>query len=111
MLGGLGNITGILKAAKDLQGNLSKLQEQLAARRYEGEAGGGMVRAVVDGRGMLLDLKIEPKAVQDVELLEDLVKAAVAAAFVKSQEGMKNDMATLTGGLNLPGLDAMFGAS
>ena len=109
MLGGLGNLAGILKSAKDLQGNLAKLQEQLAARRYEGAAGGGMVLAIVDGRGTLIDIKIDPQAATDMELLEDLVKAAVGAATTKSQEGMKQDLGTLTGGLNIPGLSQMLG--
>ncbi|MFH1108311.1 MAG: YbaB/EbfC family nucleoid-associated protein [Planctomycetota bacterium] len=110
MLGGLGNFTGLLKSAKDLQSNLAKMQEQLAARRYEGGAGGDMVRAVVDGRGSLVDIKIDPKAAADVELLEDLIKAAVgAAAAAKSQEGMKQELGALTGGLNIPGLTEMLG--
>ena len=109
MLGGLGNFTGLLKSAKDLQSNLAKMQEQLAARRYEGGAGGGMVLAIVDGRGTLIDIKIDPQAATDIELLEDLVKAAVGAATTKSQEGMKQELGALTGGLNIPGLAQMLG--
>jgi len=109
MLGGLGNLAGVLKSAKELQGNLAKLQEQLLARRYEGAAGGGMVRATVDGKGTLVDIKIDPKAASDLELLEDLIKAAVGAAATKSQEGMKNELGTLTGGMNIPGLSEMLG--
>lgn len=109
MIGGLGNLAGILKSAKDLQSNLAKLQEQLSARRYEGAAGGGMVLATVDGRGTLIDIKIDPQAATDVELLEDLVKAAVGAAAAKSQEGMKQEFGALTGGLNIPGLAQMLG--
>jgi len=109
MLGGFGNLAGILKSAKDLQGNLAKLQEQLAARRFEGGAGGGMVLATVDGRGTLIDIRIDAKAATDVELLEDLVKAAIGAAAAKSQEGMKQELGALTGGLNIPGLSQMLG--
>lgn len=109
MLGSLGNFAGLLKSAKDLQGNLAKLQEELAKRRYHGDAGGGMVSATVDGKGTLLDIKIDPQATKDVELLEDLVKAAVGAAVAKSQEAMKGEMAGLTGGLNIPGLQEFFG--
>jgi len=110
MLGGFGNLAGLLKSAKDLQGNLAKLQEQLAARRFEGGAGGGMVLATVDGRGALIDIKIDPQAATDMELLEDLVKAAIGAAAAKSQEGMKQELGALTGGLNIPGLSQMLGA-
>ncbi len=109
MLGGLGNIAGLLKTAKDFQGNLAKLQEELATRRYEAEAGGGMVRATVDGKSVLVDIRIDPKALADGELLEELVKSAVCAATAKSQEAMKGEMASLTGGLNLPGLTDMLG--
>ena len=109
MLGGLGNLAGILKSAKELQGNIAKLQAELATRRYQGDAGGEMVRATVDGKGTLVDLKIDPEAAKDVELLEDLVKAAVGAATTKSQEAMKAEMAAMTGGMNLPGLTDMLG--
>lgn len=109
MLSGLGNLAGIMKTAKDLQANVQKMQKELQARRYEGDAGGGMVRATVDGKSTLIDIKIDPQAVEDVELLEDLVKAAVGAALTKSQEAMKTELAGLTGGLNLPGLSEMLG--
>lgn len=109
MFGNLGNLAGILKSAKEMQGQMAKLQEELAGRRYEGDAGGGMVRATVNGKGTLVDIKIDPQAAGDVELLEDLVKAAVGAAVTKSQEAMKSELASLTGGLNLPGLTEMLG--
>ena len=109
MFGNLGNLAGILKSAKEMQGQIAKLQEELAVRRYEGDAGAGMVRATVNGKGSLVDVKIDPQAARDVELLEDLVKAAVGAAVTKSQEAMKTELASLTGGLNLPGLTDMLG--
>lgn len=111
MLGNLGNIAGLLKSAKDIQAQMAKLQESLASRRIEASSGGGLVRAVVDGRGGLVDIKIDPSAVGDVELLEDLVKAAVGAASTKAQESLRSEMAALTGGLNLPGLADMFGGA
>jgi len=111
MFGALGNFKDLLKSAKDLQGNLARLQEEMAARRYEGVAGGEMVRAVVDGRGQLVDLKIDPQATADVELLEDLVKAAVGAAASKAQEGMKEGMAGLAGGVDLSAFGKMLGGS
>lgn len=109
MLGGLGNLAGLLKSAKEMQGQLAKMQAELASRRYEADAGGGMVRVIVDGKSTLIDIKIDPQAVNDVELLEDLVKAAVCAATAKSQEAMKNELATMTGGLNIPGMTEMLG--
>jgi len=111
MFGGLGNLAGILKSAKELQGNLARIQGELAARRYEADAGGGMVRATVDGKSTLVDLKIDPQAVKDVELLEDLVKAAIGTATAKAQEAMKQEMAALTGGLNIPGMTDLLGGT
>ena len=109
MLGGLGNLAGLMKQAKSLQENMAKVQEALAQQRFEADAGAGMVRAEVNGKGELIQVKIDPKATEDVELLEDLVKAAVCAAAAKAQEGMKAEMAKLTGGLNLPGLTELMG--
>jgi len=111
MFGGLGNLAGILKQAKSLQENMQKMQEELAARRYEGDAGAGMVRAEVNGRMELVRIKIDPQAAGDVELLEDLVVAATAAAARKAQEAAKEEMARLTGGFDIPGLADMLGQS
>jgi len=109
MLGKLGDIAGLLKSAKDLQGNVAKLQSELDKRRYVGDAGGGVVRATVDGRCSLVDIKIDPKATADVELLEDLIRAAVGSATSQAQEAMKAEMSGLVGGLNMPGLTALLG--
>jgi len=109
MFGALGDMAGLLKTARDLQGNMQRMNEQLAAKRFEGDSGGGMVRVIVDGKSTILDVKIEPQAAQDVELLEDLVKSAVTAALTKAQEAMKEEMAALTGGLNIPGLQGLLG--
>lgn len=109
MFGGLGNLAGMLKQAKELQANMKRMQEALEARRYEADAGAGLVKATVNGRSELVQVKIEPKAAGDVELLEDLVVAAVAAASKKAQDAAKAEMSELTGGLNLPGLSDMLG--
>ncbi|MCP4590960.1 MAG: YbaB/EbfC family nucleoid-associated protein [bacterium] len=109
MLGGLGNLAGMLKNAKEMQSKMATIQEQLAAQRHTADAGAGAVHATVDGQGSLVDLRIDPTAAGDVELLEDLVKAAVGAAIRKSREQMKAEFASLTGGLNLPGLTDMLG--
>lgn len=111
MFGGLGNLAGMLKHAKAFQDNMQKMQEELSAKRFEGDAGAGMVVAEVNGRGELLRVKVDPQAVQDVELLEDLIVAAVAAAAAKSREAAQEEVAKLTGGMNLPGLSDLFGQS
>lgn len=108
-LGGLGNLAGLIKQAKGFQDNMRRMQEELSQQRFEGDAGGGMVRATVDGKGTLQRIKIDPKAAADVELLEDLITAAVAAAAAKAQDAMQQQMAQLTGGLNIPGLSDMLG--
>ena len=69
----------------------------------------GLVRATVNGRGELVGIKIDPKAAEDVELLEDLVKGAVATATRKAQEQIKADFAEMTGGLDIAGLGDMLG--
>jgi nucleoid-associated protein EbfC len=109
MFGGLGNLAGVLKQAKSLQENMQKMQEELAARRYEGDAGAGMVRAEVNGKMELVRVKIDPSAAGDVELLEDLIVAATAAAARKAQDAAKEEMAKLTGGLSIPGLTEFLG--
>lgn len=109
MFGGLGNLGNMLKQAKAFQENMQKVQESLAAQRFDADAGAGMVRAQVNGKGELIQIKIDPQAVQDVELLEDMVTAAVSAANRKAQEGMKAEMSRLTGGLNIPGLSELMG--
>ena len=109
MFGGLGNMAEMLKKAKSLQENIQKMQNELAEKRFEADAGAGMVRAQVNGKGELIQIKINPEATEDIELLEDLVVAAVGAAAQKAQESAKSEMAQLTGGFNLPGLTEMLG--
>ena len=109
MLGGLGNLGALFKQARSFQENMQKMQETLAQQRYEADAGAGMVTATVDGKGELIRIKIDPKAVSDVELLEDMVPAAVTSATRKAQEGMKAEMARLTAGLDLGSLGGLLG--
>jgi len=104
MLSGLGNFAGQFKQAKELQGKMQEMQEQLRERRFEAQSGGGMVQVTVNGRGELVAVKIDPQAAADVEMLEDLIKAAVNAGQAKAQQGAQEEMAKLTGGLNLPGM-------
>ena len=105
----LGNLTGLLGQFKDIQSNIAKMQEELEKRTIEAASGGGMVTAKVNGKGELLDIKIEPEIVAsgDAEMIEDLVKAAVNAAEAKSREEMKEESAKITGGLNLPGIEQL----
>ena len=111
MLGGLGNIGGLLKQAKELQGKMQAMQEELRAHHYDGQSGGGMIQVTVNGRSELISIKIDPQAVSDLEMLEDLIKAAVNAANTNAQKGMQEEMAKLTGGLDIPGLSGMLGGA
>jgi hypothetical protein len=101
--GGIGNI---MKQAQQMQRRMAELQEELGKKQIEASAGGGMVTAVVSGKQQLLCLKIDPAAVdpEDVEMLQDLVMAAVNEAIKQSQQMAQEEMAKVTGGLNIPGL-------
>ncbi len=100
---GLGNI---MKQAQMMQQKMARMQEELAQRQVDASAGGGMVTAVVNGKQQILSLVIDRSVVDptDVEMLQDLVVAALNEALKKSQEMMQEEMSKITGGLNLPGL-------
>ncbi|HEV2104943.1 MAG TPA: YbaB/EbfC family nucleoid-associated protein [Candidatus Eisenbacteria bacterium] len=94
----------MMKQAQKVQKQMSELQEKLAEERYEASAGGGTVKAVVDGKQMLKELKLAPEALKDadVTLLEDLVLTAVGEAQRTSAEKMAEAYAKITGGVRLP---------
>ena len=96
----------MMRQAQQLQQRLAKMQEELEQATVEATAGGGMVKAVVTGKQTVASISIAPEAVdpEDVEVLEEMVMAAVNEALVKSQELAQQKMASLTGGLNIPGL-------
>jgi DNA-binding YbaB/EbfC family protein len=103
MAKGLGNI---MKQAQQMQAKMERVQQELATREVEASAGGGMVTARANGKQQLIDLKIEQAVVdpEDVEMLQDLVLAAVNEALKKSQEMMQEEMGKVTGGMNIPGM-------
>ena len=111
MFGNLGSLMNLMKNAGALKQQMQDVNERLQAARFTGEAGGGQVRVVVDGRGEIVSLKFDPATVQagDLELLEDLTIAAVRAAVNASRDALQKEMQTLTGGLNLPGMEKFFG--
>jgi len=94
----------MVKQAQKLQKQMAEAQAKLAEQRFEAIAGGGMVKAVVDGRQMLRELKIEPAAMKegDATLIEDLVLAAVGEAQAASEKQMNDTLGKLTGGFPLP---------
>ena len=105
MMGG-GNMQQLARQAQKLQAQMTKMQEELEAREYEASAGGGMVTVKVNGKKELLGLEIKPEAVDpdDVEMLQDMVMAAVNEGLRIASETMEKEMGKLTGGMNIPGL-------
>lgn len=106
MAKGFGMMNKMMKQAQEMQNKMAKLQEEMESKEFEGAAGGGMVKAVVNGSNSLISVKIDPEVVdpEDIELLEDLVVAAVNQAREKATEEMGDEMKRLTGGIPFPGL-------
>ncbi len=100
---GLGNL---MRQAQQLQAKIAKVQEEMAVQITEASAGGGMVTVVANGKQELMSIKIEKEVVnpEDIEMLQDLIVAAVNEALKKSQEMVSEEMKKLTGGMNIPGL-------
>ena len=96
----------MMRQAQELQKNMMKMQEELESATVESSVGGGVVTAVVSGKMRLESLTIEPEAVtpDDVEMLQDLVLAAVNDGMEKAQDMVSSRMSSLTGGLKIPGL-------
>lgn len=104
--GGFGGMGELLKQAQEMQSKLAELQQKVQQQTVEASAGGGMVTAVMNGRMELVSLKIDPAVTSgdDVEMLQDLVVAAVNEAVRKAQQMMADEMSQATGGLRIPGL-------
>jgi DNA-binding YbaB/EbfC family protein len=100
---GMGNM---MKQAQKLQSKMLKLQDELAERTVETTAGGGMIKVVANGKQQIVSISIDKEVVdpEDVEMLQDLVLAAVNDALTKAQEMVSGEMSKLTGGFNLPGM-------
>lgn len=93
----------MIKQAQKMQEDMLKMQEEMEEKQYTAQSGGGVVTATVSGKRELEDLVIEPDAVdpEDVEMLQDLIVAAVNEALRKAETSMSDSMSKLTGGLNL----------
>jgi nucleoid-associated protein EbfC len=100
------NIGNIMKQAKKMQEKIGRLQEELETKTIEAQSGGGMVRVIVNGKFEIVSLKIEKEVVnpEDIEMLQDLIAAAVNEGIRKSQEMASSEMAKITGGLGIPGM-------
>ena len=93
----------MIKQAQKMQQDLLKMQEEIEKQNFEAAAGGGVVRAVVSGKREVVSVEIDPEAVdpEDVEMLQDLVVAAVNEALRKAENATNENMSKLTGGMNL----------
>lgn len=105
-MGGMGggNMNNMIRQAQKMQQDMMKAQEELESKTYEAAAGGGVVTAAVSGKKELVSVTIDPEAVdpEDVEMLQDLIVAAVNEALRQAGEDAASQMSKLTGGLNLP---------
>jgi len=100
------NMKNMMKQAQQLQAKMAKMQEEMAEKSIEASAGGGMVKVVANGKQEVVSIHIEKEVVdpEDVEMLQDLILAAVNEALVQSQKMVSDEMSKLTGGMNIPGL-------
>jgi DNA-binding YbaB/EbfC family protein len=100
---GMGNM---MKQAQKLQSKMLKLQDELAEKTVETTAGGGMIKVVANGRQQIMSITLEKEIVdpEDIEMLQDLILAAVNDALTKAQDMVSEEMGKLTGGFNLPGM-------
>jgi len=103
-MGGLGNMGNMMKQAQKMMEQAQKMEQELAALRVEGTAGGGMVKVEATGAGTIETVKIDPQVVDpdDVEMLQDLIVSAIRDAMEKAAELKQERIGQLTGGMGLP---------
>lgn len=100
------NMNDLLRQAQVMQNKIAKLQQDMAERSVESSAGGGMVKAVVNGKQELLSLTIDPKVMEagDIEMLQDLIITAINEGARITKANLEREMANVTGGIHLPGM-------
>jgi len=106
-----GNMNNLMKQAQRMQRQMEEMQKELETQTVEATAGGGAVRVVVSGKKEIMEVELKPEVVDpdDIEMLQDLVLAAVNEGLRKADEMVNSQMGSLTGGLNLPGgLNGLF---
>ena len=103
---GFGNMGNLMKQAQEVQAKLAQIQEEMAQKTVEASSGGGMVQVSVNGQFALSSIKIDPTVVnpQEVEMLQDLIQAAVNEGVRRAREMVSKEMGKLTGGIKIPGL-------
>lgn len=100
----MGNMNNLMKQAKKMQEQMVKMQEELEEKTVEASVGGGVVTVIANGKKEIMEITIQPKAVDpdDVEMLQDLILAAVNEAIRKADEMVQGEMGKLTGGMGMP---------
>ncbi len=100
------NMNQMMKQARKMQAEMTKAQEELANAEYSASAGGGMVEVTIKGDMHLQSIKIDPEAIdtEDIEMLEDMILAAINEAQSQAEQATSERMGSITGGLNIPGL-------
>jgi DNA-binding YbaB/EbfC family protein len=103
---GMPNMGNLLKKAQQLQEKMAKLQEELGEKTVETSSGGGMVTVLANGKQEIVSVKIDPEVVDvnDIEMLEDLILAAVNDALYQTKQMVSEEMTKLTGGVKIPGM-------
>ena len=106
---GIPNMGKLMKQAQQLQTKMAKMQEELSEKTVEASSGGGMVSVIANGKQELVDINIDPEVVdpEDIEMLEDLIMAAVNDAMTRAKDMMNEEMGKLTQGMNIPGMPGM----
>jgi hypothetical protein len=104
---GKGGIGNMMKQVQVMQAKMEQMQAELEAEEVEGSSGGGMVTVIANGKQDVISITIDPEVVDkdDVEMLQDLIVAAINQARQKAQELQTERMSSLTGGLSIPGLN------
>ena len=105
----LGDMGGMLGKVQEMQTKMKTMQEALRNKTVEAASGGGLVKATVNGKGELIKINIDKSIVdpEDIEMLEDLIKAAINSANTQSQEMAQSEMGKISDGLNIPGMDQL----
>lgn len=103
---GMGNMGKMMKQVQKMQKDMEKMQKELEERTVEATVGGGVVKVIANGKKELLEIEIEPEVVdpEDIEMLQDLILAAVNEALNNADEMVAAEMQKITGGMNIPGL-------
>ena len=109
MFKGLGNLAALMSNAQGISGRIDKVSDELKVKRAKGAAGGGMVEVEVNGLGQVLSVTIDPQLVEnnDLDMIQDLLPAAINEAASKAKQMHVEAMRELTGGMSLPVLDDM----